>query len=61
VLLGSRLQVRLDDPALVGLVPDIADRDVYLCGPEGLTSQVSASARRLGVPASRLHVEFFAF
>lgn len=59
VLLGSRQQVRLDAAELARLVPDIADRDVYLCGPEGLTDQVSASARRLGTPHSRIHVESF--
>ncbi|MDX6377266.1 MAG: hypothetical protein QOE98_1569, partial [Gaiellaceae bacterium] len=33
-LVGPRERVRLDAATLTALVPDIAERDVYLCGPE---------------------------
>jgi predicted ferric reductase len=44
---------------LVGRVPDIADRDVYVCGPEAWTGSVRATLTAAGLPASRLHVENF--
>ena len=42
------------------LVPDIADRDVYVCGPAGLTDIVTRHVRRAGVPRSHIHAERFA-
>lgn len=46
---------------LAELVPDISERDVYLCGPSGFTQAVSGAARELGVPARQLHTESFEF
>lgn len=43
------------------LVPDIADRDVYVCGPAGLTDELRATVRSLGLPGDRVHAESFAF
>lgn len=60
-LVGSRHEVPLDPTALMRLVPDLAERDVYVCGPEGLMATVIASARAAGVPRERLHHEAFAF
>ncbi|HEV7212207.1 MAG TPA: ferredoxin reductase family protein [Blastococcus sp.] len=40
-------------------VPDIAARDVYVCGPEAWIEDVRRSAEVAGVPASRFHVESF--
>jgi predicted ferric reductase len=49
-----------DDLAqLVGRVPDIADRDVYVCGPEAWTGSVRATLVAAGLPPSQLHVENF--
>ncbi|MFE0422338.1 ferric reductase-like transmembrane domain-containing protein [Streptomyces sp. NPDC058953] len=45
--------------ALAGLVPDIADRDVYLCGPPGMTTAVLRGLRELGVPKPQIHCERF--
>ncbi len=42
-------------------VPDLAERDVYVCGPEAFSGSVIAAARAAGVPESRLHSESFAF
>lgn len=51
---------RVDDAtALRYWVPDIADRDVYVCGPEPWAEQVRASAMAAGVPPERFHVEAF--
>ena len=41
------------------LVPDIADRDVYLCGPDGLVEQSLAVLRRLRVPRRQIHLDPF--
>jgi ferredoxin-NADP reductase len=60
-LIGPRERVPLDAAALRALVPDVAERDVYLCGPDGFTRSVIAAARRAGVPSSHLHHESFSF
>jgi ferredoxin-NADP reductase/DMSO/TMAO reductase YedYZ heme-binding membrane subunit len=47
--------------ALRQIAPDIADHDVYLCGPDTWTHAVRADARAAGVRPDRLHVERFAW
>ncbi|HVA30460.1 MAG TPA: ferredoxin reductase family protein [Gaiellaceae bacterium] len=42
------------------LVPDIAERDVYVCGPPGLTDIVTRHVRQAGVKRSHIHTERFA-
>ena len=42
------------------LVPDLAERDVYLCGPPAMTAAVEASLRRSGLGRGQVHVERFA-
>lgn len=44
---------------LARLVPDIADRDVFVCGPPGMTNAVLGSLRELGVPKPQIHFERF--
>jgi predicted ferric reductase len=41
------------------LVPDVARRDVYLCGPPGLTAQLLDTLHELGLPAGQIHAESF--
>jgi predicted ferric reductase len=60
-LIGSRQAYPLDRKQLAALVPDIAGRDVYICGPEPLSRQLIASARVLGVAERNIHCEQFAF
>ncbi|SDZ04541.1 Predicted ferric reductase [Micromonospora pattaloongensis] len=57
-----------DDPAprqalsargLTRLVPDVARRDVYLCGPPGLLGAVTVALRRAGVPRRQIHQATF--
>ena len=43
------------------LVPDITDRDVFLCGPEPMMAAAERSLRQLGVPRRHIHVESFVF
>jgi predicted ferric reductase len=45
--------------ALRALVPDVADRDVFVCGPDAWMDAALDAARRAGVPEERLHVERF--
>ncbi len=54
---GAKL---LEPPALAALVPDIADRDVYLCGPPAMMKKTLAALRELGVPEDQVHSERFA-
>ena len=43
------------------LVPDVARRDVYLCGPGGFLSAAEKAVRSAGVPSSRIHRAAFEF
>jgi predicted ferric reductase len=45
--------------AIYGMVPDIADRDVYVCGPAAMTNAVLRSLRELHVPSRQRHAETF--
>ena len=60
---GTREMPRdpLDAAGLHALAPDVRDRDVYLCGPFQLMESVRASLKTLGVPASQVHLERFAY
>lgn len=60
-LLGARRQTQISARGLDELIPDIAERDVFICGPTGFTSSVLRAVRALGVPAERIHHEAFAF
>jgi ferredoxin-NADP reductase len=60
-LVGPRSAIQLDAAALGHLVPDVADRDVYICGPEGFSTAVEHAARAAGTPPARVHHEAFAF
>ena len=42
------------------LVPDIGERDVFVCGPPGLTDAVTRNVRAAGVPRRHIHAERFA-
>jgi ferredoxin-NADP reductase/DMSO/TMAO reductase YedYZ heme-binding membrane subunit len=63
-LVGRRAELGYDPLAashLRRLVPDVAVRDAYVCGPPGMTRTVVASLRRLRVPNRQIHTEEFAF
>jgi predicted ferric reductase len=51
----------LSPTALVRLVPGLPARDVYLCGPPGLSAGVRRSLAQAGLPRGQLHEERFAF
>jgi predicted ferric reductase len=54
---GERL---LSPEHLLELVPDLTDRDVYVCGPPGMTDFAVKNVRAAGVPRRHIHVERFA-
>jgi predicted ferric reductase len=43
------------------LVPDITERDIYLCGPDGLVEASMKVMRRLRVPRRQVHLDPFEF
>jgi ferredoxin-NADP reductase/DMSO/TMAO reductase YedYZ heme-binding membrane subunit len=54
---GRRADISAD--ALRTVLPDIAEHDAYLCGPQGLMEQAHAALRAAGVPGRRIHHESF--
>ncbi|MEU0845194.1 ferric reductase-like transmembrane domain-containing protein [Streptomyces sp. NPDC005962] len=68
---GARVHYVVDEPAayfspltpdaLRHLVPDLAERDVYLCGPPGMTEAAKEALRGAGVPRRHIHHESFSF
>jgi ferredoxin-NADP reductase len=42
------------------LVPDIAQRDVFLCGPPAMTTVINRNVRAARVPRRNVHLERFA-
>jgi predicted ferric reductase len=59
-VIGSRERVGIDEQSLAMVVPDIQDRDVFICGPEGFVSEVVETVRYLGVSEDSIHHEAFA-
>jgi predicted ferric reductase len=51
----------LGDDHLRALVPDVASREVMLCGPPAMMDAVSATLKRAGIPAAAIHTERFAY
>ncbi|WP_246236151.1 ferredoxin reductase family protein [Streptomyces boluensis] len=47
--------------ALSNLVPDLAEHDVYLCGPPGMAHAATTALVRAGVPEHRIHAENFTY
>ena len=52
---------RADHERLRTMVPDVADSDVFICGPAAWTKAVEKSLRRAGTPATNIHAEEFAW
>jgi predicted ferric reductase len=60
-IVGSRHMVRLNARAIRSLVPDIAYRDVYICGPDGFSADIAEAVRELGTGPEQIHTESFGF
>jgi predicted ferric reductase len=53
---------QVDDlSALTYWIPDIAQRDVFVCGPEPWTDLVRSTLRAAGLPDDHLHLETFSW
>jgi predicted ferric reductase len=64
IVLGRRADLGgdpLSATALRANIPDIAEHDVYLCGPPGMTAAVTRELRIAGVPRRHVHQESFEF
>jgi ferredoxin-NADP reductase len=57
--LGEGIGTASDLAALTDWVPDIADRDVYVCGPEPWADDVRRTTEAAGLPNDRFHLESF--
>lgn len=60
-IVGSRHKIRLNARAVRSIVPDIAHRDVYICGPDGFSAEIAIAARQLGAEPEQIHTETFGF
>lgn len=58
-VLGPAVRGLDEQTALQRLVPDLADRDVYLCGPKPWTEGFERLVLAAGVPRDRIHTESF--
>ncbi|HST65831.1 MAG TPA: ferredoxin reductase family protein [Mycobacteriales bacterium] len=64
VLTGHRRDLGHDPlsaPVLAANIPDLRERDVYVCGPDGMTAAVVAALRAAKVPRRQVHHETFEF
>ena len=57
--LGGGAGAADDLTVLTSWIPDIAERDVFVCGPEPWAEDVRRTAAAAGLPADRFHVESF--
>jgi len=64
VVTGRRTELGYDPlsaPALTTNIPDLADHDIYVCGPEPMAQAVLAALRIAKVPRRQIHSESFEF
>jgi ferredoxin-NADP reductase len=59
--IGDDQTDRLGIPAIRAIVPDVRERDCFVCGPPGLVDAVCGRLERLGVPKAQIHFERFEF
>ena len=60
-LVGSRKEHPMTASYIKQFVPQFADSEIYICGPEPLVTGVKHAAAEAGVPKDRFHDEAFAF
>ena len=49
----------LSSAHIAQLVPDVGERDVFVCGPPGFMTRVTTALSVLGVPSAEVHTESF--
>ncbi|WP_042395375.1 ferredoxin reductase family protein [Streptacidiphilus carbonis] len=62
-LVGSRSRIGepLQARSLLGILPDLREHTVFLCGPDGMTRTAHEALETAGVPRNRIHHESFEF
>jgi predicted ferric reductase len=60
-LVGSRKGHGPASAMLQRLVPDLLERDLYVCGPPGMIEDVAEAAEQLGVNRAAIHYEVFSW
>jgi predicted ferric reductase len=60
-LVGSRTDHPMTAEYIKKYVPQFADAEIYICGPEPLVTAVKKAADGAGIPKDRFHDEAFAF
>jgi predicted ferric reductase len=62
-LVGSRMQLAINDPFsaehLRQALPDIAEREAFVCGPESMLQSARKGLTGAGIPTDRIHCERF--
>ncbi|GAB3563651.1 flavin reductase family protein [Spelaeicoccus albus] len=56
---GGPAPARLNAGRLLALVPDLAVREIFVCGPEGFRSMAVDAASAAGADSGRVHTESF--
>jgi len=56
---GSPPNAPFEPNNLIAMVPDIVDREIFVCGPPAMTSAVLRGLRALQVPRGQVHAERF--
>jgi predicted ferric reductase len=51
----------IDKEKILRLVPDVREREIYLCGPSPMMKKVSDICREIDVPEGNIHYERFSF
>lgn len=59
--IGSRRNDPLSADRLLELIPDLEDREVFICGSVGMAAAAVRNLRRAGVRRGRIHTEIFDF
>jgi ferredoxin-NADP reductase len=58
---GEYYNGRINIDVIQNLVPDLRDRDVYICGPDLMMTSLSRELQKLGMSRDQIHFERFAF
>ena len=59
--IGDDQTDQLGIPAITRLVPDVIERDCFVCGPPALVDAVCRRLHAIGVPDASVHFERFEF
>jgi predicted ferric reductase len=59
-LIGSRRKYPMDAATLRRVVPDLRNREAYVCGPGGFVADVTAALADAGIPQAAIHHESYA-